>query len=143
MNTTRLLLATIVLVTGCAHVPPPAITLDTEPARLVSAFFGLDNALPTGINLVCPGGGGEDGMPVTFSRRVVGAIEPTSFTVRTKSGALLHCQAAGAPSGGTSYAAFSLLGVALFMTRRRQRAVRLMAHRDQFGHNRLPKGQLP
>ena len=29
-------------------------------------------------------------MPVTFSRRVVGEIEPKSFTVRTKSGALLQ-----------------------------------------------------
>ncbi len=33
---------------------------------LVSAFFGLDNALPFNANLICPGASGMDGMPVNF-----------------------------------------------------------------------------
>jgi hypothetical protein len=45
-------------------------------ARIVSAFFGLDDALPLQANLLCPGGGGEDGMPIVLSRRV--ALEGTN-----------------------------------------------------------------
>ena len=55
-------------------------TLDEQPLRMVSAFFGLDNALPSDM----------DGMPVIFSRRVEEPIDPNSFTVVTRSGARLH-----------------------------------------------------
>jgi hypothetical protein len=48
---------------------------------MVSAFFGLDNALPPR---------GMDGMPVVFSRRVEEPIDPTAFTVVTRSGARLQ-----------------------------------------------------
>jgi hypothetical protein len=54
--------------------------LDEQPLRMVSAFFGLDNAI----------GPGNDGMPVTFSRRVQEPIDPAAFTVVTRSGARLH-----------------------------------------------------
>jgi len=55
---------------------PERTSLDGQPPRMVSAFFGLDNALR-----------GRDGMPVTFSRRVEEPIEPAAFTVVTRSGA--------------------------------------------------------
>ena len=55
--------------------------LDEQPLRMVSAFFGLDNALPPR---------GMDGMPVVFSRRVEEPIDPTAFTVVTRSGARLQ-----------------------------------------------------
>ena len=87
---TRLALATTFLVIGCTHTPPPPTSLDTESPRLVSAFFGLDNALPDVVNLMCSGGGGKDGMPITFSRRVIGDIDPAAFTIQTRSGARLH-----------------------------------------------------
>ena len=40
----------------------PAQSQDT----LVSAFFGLDNAMPFQANFLCPGAQGMDGMPVNF-----------------------------------------------------------------------------
>jgi hypothetical protein len=57
--------------------------LDEQPLRMVSAFFGLDNALG-------PRAAALDGMPVVFSRRVEEPIDPTAFTVVTRSGARLH-----------------------------------------------------
>jgi hypothetical protein len=61
-----------------AFEPTP---LDEQPLRMVSAFFGLDNAL---------GPQSADGMPVVFSRRVEEPIDPAAFTVVTRSGARLQ-----------------------------------------------------
>jgi hypothetical protein len=74
---------------GCAHTPP-ATELDALPPTIVSAFFGLDDAMPAQVESFCAGGGNADGMPVTFSRRVVGPLEPSAFSVHTRSGAVLH-----------------------------------------------------
>jgi hypothetical protein len=54
---------------------------------LVNAFFGLDDALPSRAAVLCLAAPGKDGMPVTFSRRVVGDVDPDAFTVTTRSGA--------------------------------------------------------
>ncbi len=64
---------------------------DGRDAALVSAFFGLDNALPkrSANRVVCDGAGGEDGMPVIFSHEVdVQTLEPGDFRVTTASGAI-------------------------------------------------------
>ncbi len=76
---------------ACAATPPRT-SLDDEPPRIVSAFFGLDHALPpqSSLLLECREAPGADGIPVTFSRRVVGPIDPLTFTVITRSGAQLH-----------------------------------------------------
>jgi hypothetical protein len=73
---------------GCTPpAPPPSTPLDTEPARLVEAFFGLDNALPVDSRGLCLWAPGKDGMPVTFSRRLVmQQPEPSAFLVRTRAG---------------------------------------------------------
>ena len=63
---------------------PERTSLDDQPPRMVSAFFGLDNDLPRRRLRSMPG---LDGMPVTFSRRVEGPIETAAFTVVTRSGA--------------------------------------------------------
>lgn len=63
---------------------PDKASLDDEPPRMVSAFFGLDNELPRRRPRSTPG---RDGMPVTFSRRVEEPIEPAAFTIVTRSGA--------------------------------------------------------
>lgn len=76
----------LVALVGCAR-PPPRTTLDDEAPRLVNAFFGLDDALPMRAAGLCLAAPGKDGMPVTFTRRVVGVPEPTSFTVTTRAGA--------------------------------------------------------
>jgi hypothetical protein len=67
----------------------PKTNLDNEPPRLVSAFYGLD-ALPKMAAQLYPDAPGKDGLPVTFSRRVMGGpdIDPKAFTVKTRSGAL-------------------------------------------------------
>ena len=57
---------------------PERTSLDDQPPRMVSAFFGLDNDLPRRRLRSMPG---LDGMPVTFSRRVEGPVEPAAFTV--------------------------------------------------------------
>jgi hypothetical protein len=78
------------LFAACSRPLPPKTTLNEQPPRLVSAFFGLDHAMPRISRLLCSEGPGKDGMPLTFSRRVVGRFEPSAFTVRTRSGALRH-----------------------------------------------------
>jgi hypothetical protein len=37
-----------------------------DTTSIVSAFHGLDNAMPFQINLICPGGANMDGMPLNF-----------------------------------------------------------------------------
>jgi len=75
------------ILAACSPGPSPTKTeLDDEPARMVSAFFGLDNGLQS------VRWKGHDGMPVTFSRRVEdpGSLDPEAFTVITRLGARMH-----------------------------------------------------
>ncbi len=59
-------------------------------ATVLEAFFGLDDALPMTANVLCMGGSGMDGMPVTLSRRIaVDAPEASAFRVTTASGQVL------------------------------------------------------
>ncbi len=81
---------TLTLAAACAHAPPPVSSLDAEPPRIASAFFGLDDAIPEAARRLCRDAPGADGMPITFSRRVVGDLDPGAFTVTTRSGARLH-----------------------------------------------------
>lgn len=61
---------------------------DSSPT-LLSAFFGLDNALPFAVNLLCFGGSGDDGMPVVFSHRISSdSVRPEQFQITTRSGQL-------------------------------------------------------
>ncbi len=64
-------------------------------AKLLSAFFGLDDALPKFSNAaVCPGADGKDGMPVIFSHEInVSTMQAGDFRVRTASGKSygIHC----------------------------------------------------
>ena len=58
-----------------------------ETARPLSAFFGLDNALPAGVNLLCQGAAGQDGMPVVLSHTVdAETLQPGDFRIVTQSG---------------------------------------------------------
>ena len=58
-------------------------------ASLLSAFFGLDDRLPSRASrIACEGAGDNDGMPVIFSYEVdVDTIEPGDFSVVSASGA--------------------------------------------------------
>ena len=58
-----------------------------ETARPLSAFFGLDNRLPAGANLLCQGAAGKDGMPVVLSHTVdAETLQPEDFRIVTESG---------------------------------------------------------
>ncbi len=64
---------------------------DGRDAELISAFFGLDDALPKRITdrVACEGAGGADGMPVIFSHEVdIATLEPGDFEITTQSGAI-------------------------------------------------------
>ncbi|GGB57035.1 hypothetical protein GCM10011316_31420 [Roseibium aquae] len=59
-----------------------------KTADVLSAFFGLDNALPYLSDLVlCKGAGGKDGMPAVFSHELNPAtVDPGDFKITTASG---------------------------------------------------------
>lgn len=59
-----------------------------QSAALLSAFFGLDNALPRTARLICRGAPGKDGMPVIFSTEIDHrTLQAGDFRVTTASGA--------------------------------------------------------
>jgi hypothetical protein len=56
--------------------------LKAQGSPLVSAFFGLDNAMPIQANLLCPGALGMDGMPLNFIFPIDGAsLSASDFEV--------------------------------------------------------------
>ncbi len=59
---------------------------DAGGPQILDVFFGLVHALPTNIDIYCPGGAGLDGIPVTLSMRMTANPPPTSFQVTTQSG---------------------------------------------------------
>lgn len=68
------------------------VTVDGEgrAASLLSAFFGMDDALPglVGDWAICEGAGNADGMPVIFSHEVdLSTLDPGDFTIVQASGA--------------------------------------------------------
>ena len=76
-------------VSGAASTVPRT-DLDDAPPRMLSAFFGLDDRLPPIAAQFYAEAPGKDGLPVTFTRRVLGGpiVDPKAFTVKTRSGAL-------------------------------------------------------
>ena len=62
-------------------------TVESSVARLLSAFFGLDNKLPFRSNRFCLGASGQDGMPVVFSHTLnTETVNESDFEVETRSG---------------------------------------------------------
>jgi len=72
---------------GLAAMMPVAQAASGETARPLSAFFGLDNALPGVANVLCQGASGQDGMPVVLSHTVdAETLQPGDFRIVTRSG---------------------------------------------------------
>ena len=68
-------------------VSPAAVDANKQPARLLSAFFGLDNDLPFRANALCLGASGKDGMPVVLSHTIApDTLQPEDFQIFTRSG---------------------------------------------------------
>jgi len=67
---------------------PAAQSANGQPARLLSAFYGLDNGLGVGANRICLGAAGRDGMPIVLSHTIdPTTLQPEDFSVLTRSGA--------------------------------------------------------
>ncbi|MEL6317933.1 MAG: hypothetical protein AAFR16_09900, partial [Pseudomonadota bacterium] len=75
---------------ACAAAAVAACAAGDEAAaddRLVSAFFGLDDALPLRAVRLCPRAPGKDGMPVIFSEEIDEAtLDAADFRVTTAAG---------------------------------------------------------
>ena len=72
---------------GLAAMMPVAQAVNGETPRPLSAFFGLDNALPGVANVLCQGASGQDGMPVVLSHTVdAETLQPGDFRIVTRSG---------------------------------------------------------
>ena len=62
----------------------------TREAKMLSAFFGLDNALPPRSRLIWKGAPGKDGMPIVFSHEIdPSTLDAADFQVRTQKGEVL------------------------------------------------------
>lgn len=90
-----IVLAAVVLsATNLATGDPAKLDANDQPARLLSAFFGLDNGLPRGANNLCAGAAGQDGMPIVLSHTIdAKSLQPEDFRVFTRSGSerTPHC----------------------------------------------------
>ncbi len=65
---------------------PPALDASSGRARLLSAFYGLDNGLPVEANRLCLGASGQDGMPVVLSHTIdPDSLQREDFRVFTRS----------------------------------------------------------
>ncbi|MDX1995239.1 MAG: hypothetical protein SF029_22845 [bacterium] len=80
-----LLAIVVIIVIGAANAQEDSAA-SGEPA-LLSAYFGLDNALPRGANRLCRGAANQDGMPVIFSHVIdPDTLDEEDFAVTTESG---------------------------------------------------------
>ena len=73
---------------------PMAASAPARQPELLSAFFGLDNALPFIANGLCLGASGKDGMPVVLSETIdPETLQADDFRVITRSGvsSTPHC----------------------------------------------------
>ncbi len=83
------------LITACSSTEKPgqakelSLQPDIGPPRMLSAFFGLDDALPWRIAFICPSGPGKDGMPIVFIHEIDNeTLNPKFFRVKTRNGAV-------------------------------------------------------
>ena len=59
----------------------------TREAKILSVFFGLDNALPPRARLIWKGAPGKDGMPIVFSHEIdPTTLDASDFQVTTQKG---------------------------------------------------------
>ncbi|NRB47929.1 MAG: hypothetical protein HRU41_09685 [Saprospiraceae bacterium] len=92
-NLRPILLTLVVLLVGCGQVPDYILS-DTLPpvdktrkAKMLSAFFGLDDGLTQRARLIWRKAPGKDGMPIVFSHEIDPAtLDATDFQVKTQKG---------------------------------------------------------
>lgn len=76
------------LIAAASLAPAASVAQESQAPGVLSAFFGLDNALPPLANALCPGASGKDGMPLVLSHTIdPETLRPEHFRVFTRSGA--------------------------------------------------------
>ena len=86
-NSFLLILTVIFLLTFTIKAETKEISKNNRTPSLLSAFFGLDNALPFRANRVCLGAWRKDGMPVIMSHTLnAETLQKEDFKVIRKSG---------------------------------------------------------
>ncbi len=85
------------LVVGCKQLPNYLLSKENPPinktrkAELLSAFFGLDNALPPRAMNIWSEAPGKDGMPLVFSHEINPiTLNPNVFQITTQKGDKLN-----------------------------------------------------
>ncbi len=97
ISTVKILIALfslIILLESCIIQAPEILESETVPeidktreVKILTAFFGLDNALPRKANLIYNNAYGKDGMPLVFSHELdPSTIDGTDFEVTAKDG---------------------------------------------------------
>ncbi len=97
ISTVKILIALfsiIILLESCIVQAPKILESETVPeidktreVKILTAFFGLDNALPRKANLIYNNAYGKDGMPLVFSHELdPSTIDGADFEVTTKNG---------------------------------------------------------
>lgn len=78
---------------ACNQMPEFILSDEVPPidskreAKVLSAFFGLDNALPARAALISPKAPGKDGMPIIFSHELDPAtLDESDFKIKTAKG---------------------------------------------------------
>ncbi len=76
----------------------------TREAKVLTVFFGLDNALPQRSRLLYRKAPGKDGMPIVFSLEVDPAtLDASDFEVTSKDGTVFEVEAASLPPAGEEF----------------------------------------
>lgn len=83
--------ARLILLVAVLALAAPAAAPAAPPNPILSAFFGLDNALPAIATFACPLAIRGDGMPVVLREEIdIDSLRPGDFTVVTRAGRRLH-----------------------------------------------------
>ncbi len=87
----------LILILGCKQLPKYILSKEnpeinkTRKATLLSAFFGLDNAMPQKSMGIWSKAPGKDGMPLVFSHEIDPAtLNPNVFQITTQKGEKLN-----------------------------------------------------
>ena len=96
-KTLKLLLFLLILLsTSCLRVPQYVLSEEvpavdkTREAKMLSAFFGLDNKLPPRSRFIWKGAPGQDGMPIVFSHEIdPETLDASDFQITTQKGEIL------------------------------------------------------
>ena len=87
----------LLLILGCKQLPNHILSKEnpeinkTRKAKLISAFFGLDNAMPQKSMGIWSKAPGKDGMPLVFSHEIdPTTLNPDAFLITTQRGDKLN-----------------------------------------------------